>query len=383
MILNLSDDEFKKIFSNKNLYLPIRWNNGDFACVLRELFDDYIYTIERGGYGVICSYNTTVNTREIKRVCTLIVNAVRKYLDGFPGDSFKIFNRVMSLLSKTPLQTYYKSIMEQFESHNFHDSLNLYRVTCVNDNIPYDRNRVFHTPYCLRSKVSTSWYSIAGFPSLYLGTSLELCCEEVNYNPHNQFALASRFQIERNFEYNNTEIKVVELAIKPQDFTDERNLLDKYINTRVIRREILERVAVREAYLLWYPLIAACSFIRANKKDPFAAEYIIPQLLMQWVRKEIETTRQTNNSLIGIRYFSCASMQASDKGFNYVFPASGKQTKYSFCPILSKAFKLTKPHFLHDHPDISSCQHELNVDNDMDFVEQFNISIKIQKHVAD
>lgn len=210
--------------------------------------------------------------------------------------------------------------------------------------------------------------NIAGFPSLYLGTSLELCHEEVQHNPHEQLALASRFQLERNFEYNNTEIKVIELAIKPQDFFVERNRFDTYRNKRIIPEGVLKRVNVREAYLRWYPLIAACSFIRVNKKDPFAAEYIIPQLLMQWVRSEMGTPKQNYDRLVGIRYFSCASTRASDMGFNYVFPASGKHTKESFCPTLSRAFKLTKPYFLHEYRDIYACEDALRKDNNLDFI---------------
>lgn len=91
---------------------------------------------------------------------------------------------------------------------------------------------------------------------------------------------------------------------------------------------MLENASVRAAYLLWYPLIAACSYISVSKKDPFAAEYIIPQLLMQWVRCEIGSQpgiEDEYSQLIGIRYFSCVSQKASETKFNYVFPTSGKQ----------------------------------------------------------
>lgn len=313
-------------------------------------------------------YNIHVNVDSIKNACDLVVCVVEKYLNGFPSEAFESFRELMKLLERTPLQTYYKSILEHFDSSNYQDPLNLFRITCVNENIPYERSRVFHTPYCLRSKVSTSRYSIAGFPSLYLGTSLELCLEEVHHNPHEQFALSSRFQFERDFEMNNLEIKVIELAIKPQDFLTERNSFDVNRTFRLIPERILEKDNVRKAYLLWYPLIAACSYIRSNKNDPFAAEYIIPQLLMQWVRSEMGTSRKAYSRLVGIRYFSCASIRASDMGFNYVFPASGKQSKKSFCPILSRAFKLTKPHFLHEYHDVSSCEQALRDDNNLDSI---------------
>ena len=243
----------------------------------------------------------------------------------------------------------------------------IYRVTRVTDNIPYGRDRVFHTPYYLRSKVSTSRYSIAGFPSLYLGTSLELCCEEAQINPHEHFTIASRFQLNCDFERSNIEINVIELGIKPQDFLsiDREN---NYLRNRTVSRDVLKKLDIYGAYLLWYPLIAACSFIRVNNKDPFASEYIIPQLLMQWVRSEMRTSKEENDRLVGIRYFSCASVRASDMGFNYVFPASGRQTSASFCPILSKAFKLTKPCFLHEYRDIYLCEEALRKNNDLQFV---------------
>ena len=78
-----------------------------------------------------------------------------------------------------------------------------------------------------------------------------------------------------------SEVNVIELAVKPQDFLDlERNRESNRIIRRRIQEELLNSSSVREAYLLWYPLIAACSYIRTNKKDPFAAEYIVPQLLL-------------------------------------------------------------------------------------------------------
>lgn len=92
--------------------------------------------------------------------------------------------------------------------------------------------------------------------------------------------------------------------------------------------------------LYWYPLIVACSFIRVNKQDHFASEYIIPQLLMQQIRSEVKT-----NKLVGIRYLSCASEWASELGFNYFFPVSGirHSSNSEYCEILGSSFMLTKP----------------------------------------
>jgi hypothetical protein len=248
----------------------------------------------------------------------------------------------------------------------------LFRVTAVGDNKPYGRERVFHTPYNLRSKVSTNRYSIAGYPSLYLGTSLELCCEETHINPRQDFALASIFKLERTLEYSNTNIQVIELGVKPQDFLNNRRVNERF--ERRIESSLLDSSNVRAAYMLWYPLIAACSYIRVNKNDPFAAEYIIPQLLMQWVRSEIGSQQDAENEydqLIGIRYFSCASNKASDMGFNYVFPTSGKQKSSSlpYCSVLAKSFYLSKPVYVHEFEYLYECERYLRDLRDFAFID--------------
>lgn len=357
MIIDISNSQFKQIFDDERLYLPIRWAGDDFASVLEKLYHVYQKRIDK-----LHKKDANIGIERIKTCCSLIVKTVQSYLNGFPADAFEIFQALMKELKLNPLKLYRKSINEVFEYSGYNDPLNLYRVVSVSDNVPYGRSRVFHTPYNLRSKVSTSRYSIAGYPSLYLGTSIELCEEEVRFNPYDKYAIASLFKLERNLNSCDTEINVIELALKPQDFFEEDK--NEYNNRQIRKRRFdyreINNPSVKSAYLLWYPLIAACSFIRVNKSDPFAAEYIIPQLLMQWVRRELSEGNQKHNQLIGIRYFSCASNKASDMGFNYVFPTSGKQDrKLPFCSVLMKAFKLTKPVFIHEFENEAECEREL------------------------
>ena len=92
---------------------------------------------------------------------------------------------------------------------------------------------------------------------------------------------------------------------------------------------------------------------------------------MQWVRSEINSGEYNEyNQLIGIRYFSCASVKASDMGFNYVFPTSGRQksAELPYCAVLTKAFQLTKPVYIQKYDSIHSCEWELTQSNDFDFI---------------
>lgn len=366
MIIDISDETFKDIMKDEKLHLPIRWDGVNFLDTLEKLYKVYIKKIETikkddNRYSTI-----ECDVESIKTICGLIQNAVSSYLNGFPSTAYDCLSSAMRILMRNQLKVYQKSISRNIE--NFKDDLDLYRVAKVSDYVNYGRERIFHTPYNMRSKVSTNRYSIAGYPSLYLATNVELCCKEIHLNPHSDLAIASRFRIERNEEYNNTHISVIELAVKPQDFI-ERNIDDR-INHRYIDRQLLDNSNTKRAYMLWYPLIAACSFIRPNKNDPFAAEYIVPQLLMQWVRIEISQAENKTDKLIGLRYFSCASIKASELGFNYVFPVSGNQkSTYPFCSILMKAFKLTKPHYISEYEDVNHCEWVLKHDRDLDYID--------------
>lgn len=375
MIIDISDSGFKRIFNERQFELPIRWCGGDYAQFLEGLYKQYLNCLCKNSknYGCILYLNNCNNCviddciiPNIKYICDNIVKTVRIYNNGLPASAYEFFNRVMKKLIKTPIKIYPKSGWTKAFEDN--DPLRLFRVVNVNEDTVFPRSRVFHTPYNLRSKVSTCRYSIAGYPSLYLGTSVELCLNELKCNPQTKISLCSRFQLDRNLTKNEYEINVIELAIKPQDFfnySGENNIVNR---GRYIRGGLLLDSEVRKSYLMWYPLIAACSFIRAYKSDPFAPEYVIPQLLMQWLRN----WNKDNHKLFGLRYFSCASKRASERGFNYVFPTSGEEHGMikNYCAVLVDSFKTSLPTFIHEYDSVAECENYLNrlSDADMDYI---------------
>lgn len=349
MVFDIFDKQFRDFLDDPQLFLPIRWNGESFSLTLDKLFHYYCGKLETLSFEKSLKVSLSRGYIDrIKRVCGLLRTAVDYYLNGFPSEAYITFGDAMDGLMRMPLDECIKNAREN------EDELELFRAVSVEDNKPYNRSRVFHTPYNLRSKVTTSRYSIAGYPSLYLGTSLELCCEEIHRNPYSNFTIASMFKLEKITEYTNTHIQIIELGIKPQDFVIAGNNDNRQ---RWIHTNTLNNNDVKAAYLLWYPLIASCSYIRINKKDPFAAEYIIPQLLMQWVRNEIKIkTNDEYDQLVGIRYFSCASVKSSDMGFNYVFPTSGNKMENSpFCSVLANVFRLTSPVYIHEFNSIDDC----------------------------
>ncbi len=67
-------------------------------------------------------------------------------------------------------------------------------------------------------------------------------------NPHQNFTLASMFKLERTLEYTNTNIRVIELGVKPQDFFNIEYANESH--ERRISNSLLNDSIVRSAYLL-------------------------------------------------------------------------------------------------------------------------------------
>ena len=359
MFLDISANDFRRIFKDEIFHLPLRWDGKDFHATIQQLFRSYCRRLTK----VVGCSAENIAYCEIERICDLIALSINEYFNGYPSRAFNELSSVMNHLMESPFKTYQKTGWDDFLRHSG-DPLKLYRLRNVQQNIKYQRSDIFHTPYDLRSKVATFRYSIAGYPSLYLGTSLELCGEESKTSYLNELQIASRFELVRNKKHHHISIRVIELAVKPQDFFEETNENIDKRSRRYFDEIKLESKKIRSAYLLWYPLIAVCSFIRVSKADPFAAEYIIPQLLMQWIRNKYEY-----DELYGIRYFSCASVRASEMGFNYVFPVSGRRYKASpFCEELAQSFRLTVPRYIHEFQSWDDCERALTRDSDLDFI---------------
>ena len=347
MIVDISYSGFKNIFHNEELYLPKRWDGRDFISELRNLFDLYIDQLQKSPDITTQTDDSSVE-EEIRYLTNLIIQSTKDYLDGYPQKAYDTFAKLMSILDLKPFVDH--TLHESFEPNK--NPIILYRAAKEKKYI--SRTRMFHTPYNMRFRVPTCRYSIAGFPCLYLGTSLELCFSEIREVPRD-YILASAFQT-TDSAIIQQKLLVFDLAVKPQDF--ESNNRDDIRNNH----NSLNKLSAddRCAYLLWYPLIAACSFIRAFPSAPFAAEYIIPQLFMQWIRKKHPTIK--GSELTGVRYFSCASIKASDMGYNYVFPTSGEKCPSDdrYCKYLIDDFSLTEPVFVHDYPSKEDCEDYLN-----------------------
>lgn len=168
---------------------------------------------------------------------------------------------------------------------------------------------MFHIPFELRGKVIAHRYSIPGFPSLYLGKTLYVAWEELNRPRLDSFQT------------------VMLKSIKPIQFLDLTAIDwgEDNLNSKAYK------------YLMTWPLIAACSLKVKDYSNPFKAEYIIPQLLLQWIRE--------NQDLDGIKYNSThidtGILNSTGELFNLVLPVKENKDE-GYCKQLSSIFEMTE-----------------------------------------
>ena len=362
----------------KDFRLPIRWDGKDFYKELYLLLKEYRIRVKnRLSADEYAKYGD-----DIEDVCRKVCLAVSESLRGNPYEAYNAVDETLKLLT------------EKYECYLHEDDLKdcqLYRAVDVKDKATHDRKRVFHVPFNLRSKISTQRYSIPGYPALYLGTSIELNCEEIHKSPKDDTVMAARFEFSSDIddklgEQFLKELYILDLSVKPQDFQIQQESSPRF------ELPIIHTFSEHpEHYLLWYPLIAACSFIRVYREDPFSPEYIVPQLVTQWAKKMKNAQKDDHGfeqqPLCGICYFSCLSEKASKKGVNFAFPSSGSDIwafdeLKNYCPILATNFLLTEPVFVSEYESPEKCEDTLkNPSKEMKRIGKFSNETIINKIV--
>ena len=201
--------------------------------------------------------------------------------------------------------------------------------------IQKNADELFHIPLSKRAYSNNERFSLVGFPSLYLSTMLPLAWQECGY-PQKYYY--SEYQYKYSVDLNSgkrkleNELKFL-LLYSPNEIAIWGTSV-KY-NNFALWLEVITR------YLKTYPLILACSFVNQSGKVPYKQEYIIPQMIMQWV--------QRNSSKIqGIEYFTCVdiNMWTSEWcAYNIVIPAMPPYDDKKYSIPLKEEFCWTSPQF--------------------------------------
>lgn len=247
-----------------------------------------------------------VTLKRLTNLITKINQTISNYYSGRLHEAYNIFESAMNEgFAKI------KKTCELTPKRNF------YRGRISTNHNVFQKEELFHIPYELRRHVTTNRYSIPGFPALYLGDSTYVCWEELN-RPRLRDVYFSRFE-------STKELNVIEILLA-DDFTTE--LYNEPIPAN--------QLTIFLRYLMTFPLIIA-STCKVKEEGVFKPEYIIPQLLLQYVARY--------DDIDGIKFPSTkVEYKLLDKlqSYNYVFPVKSSIHK-GYCDALKNSFLLTEP----------------------------------------
>ena len=301
--------------------------NQTMLSFLTDNFEQYIATIkesinpsENPLLGVDVCKMVENKLSEIEANSQRILNVFKLYYDG------KIIDA-----SNKAFETF--EIMKPEMMHRYSGAYRretYYRIRGGID-FPIERKELFHIPTTMRHLVKTERYSMPGYPCLYLASQAELCWYECG-TPE-QFTIV-KFDIPQDEEN----------YLKFIDFSEKLMPL-KYSFISWFHSD-KDRQSVSNYFLkhiCTYPLRAACSVVTKYPNAVFKEEYIIPQLLLQWVAHD--------DYFDGIRYESCSSHEEvkSMDGHNIVlvsksFDEDGYDIRFRKCLKLGlpKRYDITK-----------------------------------------
>ena len=238
----------------------------------------------------LCSYNKKGNIQAYKTLLNLINNSTK--IDSIPLELFMITSSVYRYQYRLRKET---SILKK--------PINL-----------------FHMPFEDKAKVKSYRYSIQEHPSLYTSNSIYIACKECNLKD----------------DFSN--IYAVKLELQNNVFRPAIDL--RYIFNNPTKKELF-------MFLIRWPLIFACSLKVRDNSINLPKEYILPQMVYQWVNNKFKVkSGGVKNNILGVIYNSSKVKYNKDLDFQYAYNLAApvqeiKNTGH--CDTLKQSFKVSKP----------------------------------------
>lgn len=284
---------------------------GKYRCYLRRGSQSMADFLEIAFREYIQELENSLNIEENPLVGVEMCDMVERHIDEIKDNSaklvevLKLYNDGRIVESSTRAFEVF-NVMKPHLMHRYSGAYrreDYYRIRKIEQEaFSVERKELFHISHNENYLVGTERYSMPGHPCLYLSSQAELAWYECS-KPE-KFAIA-KFSIPQEEEN----------CLKFIDFSEKLMPL-KYSFSCWFHNED-DKDAVRKyllKYIYTYPLRAACSVVVEHPGAKFVEEYIISQLLLQWVRND--------EDFDGIRYESCFDSDdvKSFGGHNIVLP---------------------------------------------------------------
>jgi len=252
-----------------------------------------------------------------------VIKVLQLYYDGKPSDAYLAFKDGMDKgvgQVNTP--------KTNFNFTRIRNGDNLFRLRIGEVGHNFDPCELFHIPMNQREIVASQRFSIPGYPCLYFSNSTYLCWLELG-KPDIFKCHASLFQ-PINDPKSLEEITLLDLS----------NNHPKLLKTAQKDSPNWDGSIFR--YLSLWPLILSTSVKVKFKNRYFKPEYIIPQLLLQYIKDQ-----KSNGGvkIHGIKYSSTHyNLYNTNNDFYNIAIPIYSSTNESYCNFLTKKFKFTIPY---------------------------------------
>lgn len=313
--------KLEDLLSHQSLILPKNWRElgyySYYECVINE-GKKYINLISEIEDLTVWGEDKIIGNLSKQHLLTVAKNyfqAVYKTLQCYlnEGNPHKAYNILDKYLIKTENKSTFKPLIYYLEFSHLYPQH--YRIRPKEDKV--DLKDIFHVPFEIRHKINSNRYSIPGYPTLYLSNSVYIAYQELGAPDYDNLYV-SKFMHTEWFNYSET---LLDMTNKPMFDTPDFQF----------------------KFLARWILTMSCSIKVGYSDSPFKPEYVIPQIILQWVKNNINIGHR---KVIGVSY-SSTKVQDFKNGFyghfyNTAIPIH-HSNKSGFCDVLSKQFCLTKP----------------------------------------
>lgn len=275
----------------KHLF-PVRIDKEtDFKDGLKKVLKEYCSLLEQKGETI----SVITFCKEISKQILNIINNIHK------GAHSTAYSQLANILNDKN-EKYGISINDLL----YVDDGYFYRMRYMDERRDANYKELFHIPFTKREKVTTERYSFPGLPCLYLGSSIYVCWEEMG-RPDFSRVMISAMKSKRK-------MKLLDLRAPIYHRWDQTSLIS-------------------------IPLVLACQIVVNNKDAKFKNEYIIPQLMMEY----IITNHEEIDGIIFSSVFKDMQFDfPADKYYNIALPAIQRNNEI-YSTHLTDLFAITDP----------------------------------------
>lgn len=304
-------------FMNDDLVDLPQTHGGDFPAFIDDLFSRYVAHIASVDTGTLLGKFIAKRTGIVQSSCDSLREVLRLALSGDRNGAYDELDNTLAHLGP-----HFDALCPKGDMSTFVNPLYRFRIT---GSTAIAKKDIFHIPFDLPHLIGPMRYSVAGVPCLYLGGSTHVCWRELG-EPNLSDISVSRFSA------------VPATNLRVLNFGHRLPLLAAWVDSEPNRFNSLStELSIIIAHITCWPLVAACSIRVPDRAIPERPEYIVPQLVLEWIAK--------TRSFHGVRYFSTHYEEYPDNPktyMNYAFPVATTATS-GHCAELARLFELTEP----------------------------------------